>query len=1022
MIMNRYLYIVVAILSLSLFSCEKSFNDSKVCPQVEGRWALVEADGSVHTYIEFKEGNLTEYQVERLSYTILYEDGILWGCAADDFVETVDGYYTINNSVITSSIGYKGSITVDGDILKLNGQEYYYIEDFTADFHRKIEVDLTEDIIVGFSETEVMIPYKVSNASEGTLVSVVWSGSLKYTEFVITETTISFKVMATDVARSSRIAISYPGAQSVEVVVDQKCDRPEYMIHYTTTDNQELSINDRIEDDNPITEHTYIDDKGTIIFSQPLHNIGSSAFEECSTLKSIIIPDGVIRIGASAFRDCTSLTSVTIGNGVTSIGSGAFSGCISLASVTIPDSVTSIGDYAFEDCTSLTSVTIGNGVTSIGSGAFSGCISLASVTIPDSVTTIGKDTFYNCTGELIINSKIIETDYTSYNKPSSINGWLSGAKFSKLTMGDNITKIGSCAFSGSTSLKSVTIGNGVTTIGRGAFEECDSLTSVAIPENVVMIGYSAFADCDSLTSVYGKFASSDNRCLVLDGVLSVFAPAGISQYTIPDSVTMIGDGVFSNCSLLTNVTIPDSVTSIGLAAFHGCTSLTSVNVGEGVTTIGKGAFDACSGELIINSKIIETDYTSYSNPSSINGWLSGAKFTELIIGDNITKIGDYVFYGSASLKSVTICNGVNSIGDYAFYMCDNLKEFKGKYATSDGRGLVVAQTLIAYAFASGAKYIVPDEVKIIGQYVFYECSALTSITIPDSVTTIGKDAFYNCSGELIINSKIIETEYNAGYCPMDDYGWLSGAKFSKLTIGDNITKIGSYAFSGSTSLKSVTIGNGVTTIGRGAFEECDSLTSVAIPENVVMIGYSAFADCDSLTSVYGKFASSDNRCLVLDGVLSVFAPAGISQYTIPDSVTMIGDGVFCGCDLLKSITIPNSVTSIGISAFERCDLLSSVTIGSSVTNIGGYAFWGCPSLTRITIPDSVTTIGEAAFSDCDSLTSVYCRPTTPPTGYDFMFDDNASNRKIYVPMESVEAYKIAEYWRDYADAIVGYDF
>lgn len=156
--MNRYLYIVVALLSLSLFSCEYSFNDSKVCPQVVGRWARVEADGTVHTYIEFKEGNLTEYQVERLSYTILYEDGILWGCTAEDFVETIDGYYSINNSVITSSIGYKGSITVDGDILKINGQEYRYIEDFTSNFHRKIEVDLEEDIIVGFSETEVLIP------------------------------------------------------------------------------------------------------------------------------------------------------------------------------------------------------------------------------------------------------------------------------------------------------------------------------------------------------------------------------------------------------------------------------------------------------------------------------------------------------------------------------------------------------------------------------------------------------------------------------------------------------------------------------------------------------------------------------------------------------------------------------------------------------------------------------------------------------------------------------------------------
>ncbi|MBQ3248698.1 MAG: leucine-rich repeat domain-containing protein [Alistipes sp.] len=150
---------------------------------------------------------------------------------------------------------------------------------------------------------------------------------------------------------------------------------------------------------------------------------------------------------------------------------------------------------------------------------------------------------------------------------------------------------------------------------------------------------------------------------------------------------------------------------------------------------------------------------------------------------------------------------------------------------------------------------------------------------------------------------------------------------------------------------------------------------------------------------------------------------GVITIISPKPLTEISLTLFSGeDDSLESIIIPDGITKIGFYAFDYCSSLESVTIPDSVTSIGSGAFYSCDSLKSVTIPDSVTTIGYRAFYCCSSLTSVYCRPTTPPTGDDFMFFDNASNRKIYVPMESVEAYKIAEYWRDYADAIVGYDF
>ena len=125
-------------------------------------------------------------------------------------------------------------------------------------------------------------------------------------------------------------------------------------------------------------------------------SIGERAFEYCSSLTSITIPNSVTSIGDVAFAACLSLTSVTIPNSVTSIGESAFSNCRSLTSVTIPNSVTSIGEYAFYNCSSLTSVTIPNSVTSIGYSAFAYCSSLTSITIPNSVTSIGKYAFYGC--------------------------------------------------------------------------------------------------------------------------------------------------------------------------------------------------------------------------------------------------------------------------------------------------------------------------------------------------------------------------------------------------------------------------------------------------------------------------------------------------------------------------------------------------------------------------------------------------------------------------------------------------
>ncbi len=634
-------------------------------------------------------------------------------------------------------------------------------------------------------------------------------------------------------------------------------------------------------------------------------SIGQYAFRYCQGLTSLNLPSGLTTIGGYAFAYCTGLTSLEIPSSVTSIGTYAFSSCSGLTEMKLPQAITelpegifqscsglttfdltgftTIGSNAFSNCSALTDITIPSTVTSIGTYAFRACSSLTEIEIPEAITSLSNYIFYQCSGLKNVKLPSGLTSIGTYE-------FYQCTSLEEITIPDGVTEIGADTFYGCTSLKKVNIPEGVTTIGAYLFQNCSALESLTLPEGTLTIAGSAFrASGLKEISIPDKVSSINTYIL--------YQCTSLEKASIGSGVPALGTYTFNGCTALAEITsfnpTPPTCTNTNVFTNVPTTCVLKVptqsieaykadtywkvftNV-EGigylpeVTTLD--ASDVAHTTAVFNASvstydeadaIIEQGFEYWADPTNVkkvvvaNGGEMSVTATDLEKSTQYTycayaKTENHIMYGEqltfTTLPGDFTYNGLNyefgeedGTCEVACCFIDPTQSSATKKYNPEGTryaGEIAIPDKVTY---NGKTYTVVG----VGEYAFYECTELTSVTFPTSLDYISDYAFTYAG--------LTSVDIPDNVTTLGRWAFQYNYSMTSAKIGDGITEIGSSAFygantAGTSVLEEVIIGDNVEVIGAQAFQYCD-IHEIILPTKVVQLGNNAFYGNGNLIKV-----------------------------------------------------------------------------------------------------------------------------------------------------------------------------
>lgn len=749
--------------------------------------------------------------------------------------------------------------------------------------------------------------------------------------------------------------------------------------------------------------------------------IGAHAFDGDRHLGVIEMGPNVNSIGEYAFRNCMSCpesncgtqnNEVILPDALTSIGVGAFEGCSHLPSVTLGEAVTSLPAYAFANCSELSWVEGLDHVETVELSTFAGCYSLEEFgdlysdlgVIEDGI--IYNEDFTEVIAALpYISEAIIQPTVTHIREGAFANcGALSYIEFPA-----DLVSIGSRAFENCVMLDWVDLLN--VEMGDSIYAGCTNIVGVYIPIDFNQpLRDNWFAGCYRMEEIYvepgNELYMSDYGLLYdAEGKTLLRAPSGIYDVEILDTATAIGDYAFSNCIVFSSLDVPPSVTRIGAHAFDGCYDeddhgiyygFSEINFGNPAIEIGEYAFNNCKNLSAVVWDDVPVEPTGRIGKYAFNGCESleaNFDYKYFNLGDAcISEIDPYAFAGFPGLQQIVLPPTLQTIGDHAFADCENLSyvEFQ------EGLKSIGNSAFRSTALKSLAN--LPNSIVEIGDSAFMDCSNVMAIHIPENLKKINPYTFYKSFSGAQYNEKPEEDFDPAIVIPdavesIGDYAFFGGAVDSKKYYGESGHTYSSLYSFYEYGLQSVSIGNNVTSIGTHAFDGCHHLMEVNMGKSVKSIGDFAFRDCFQNTfngvrivelTLTGNFEDKFKNEVYWE--FDPFTPAPL---TLPEGLTSLGEYAFSGCAQMPGLTVPASLAEIPYQAFYGCAAIPELILPEGLTTIGDEAFGGCSGVKEIRIPASLQSASRA-FVDCDQAMDVYYYAETPRE-----FDEGFFSPKVY---------------------------